>query len=92
MDSSEQTSDFLFAMVNWLPTEILAKQAAKFPTTRLNALSRWHIVPSDHSPILDPVAPVNIDYFPAEYCLDRGFHLLIPSRDDCDPNMVVHTS
>ena len=33
---------------------------------------------------------MNINYLPAEYCLDRGFHFLIPSRNDWDPNTVVH--
>ena len=49
-------------------------------------------MPSDHSTILefDPVAPVNIDYLPAEYCLDSGFQFLIPSRDDWGPNTVAH--
>ena len=51
-------------MLNWLPTVLLAKQAAKFAATRLNALSRWHIVPSGHFCILvdDPVAPLDIEY------------------------------
>ena len=48
----------LFAMLNWLPTEIFAKQMAKSTATRLNALSRWHIVTYGHSSFLeiDPVA------------------------------------
>ena len=51
-------------MLNWLPTVLLAKQTAKFATTRLNALSRWHIVPSARSTILkiDPVTLANIEY------------------------------
>ena len=86
------TQALYYAMLNWLPTALLAKQVAKFVATRFNALSRQSIVPSDHSTILefDPVAPVNIDYLPAEYCLDRGFHFLIPSRDDWGPNTVAH--
>ena len=82
----------LYAMLNWHPTEILAKQVAKFSATRLNALSCWHIVTFGHSTILEvePVAPVIIDYLPAEYCVDRGFHFLIPTRDDWDPNTVFH--
>ena len=34
----------------------------------------------------DPVAPMNINYHPAEYCISWGFHYLIPSRDDWNPN------
>ena len=66
----------LFTMLNWLSTMLLAKQAAKFVPTRLNALSRWHIVPSVHYTILevDTVSPVNIEYFTAEYC-STGFPL-----------------
>ena len=62
-----------------------------FAATRLNALSRWHIVPSGHSNILKvaSVALENIDYLPVEYCLDRGFHFMIVSGDYCDPNKVV---
>ena len=53
------------------------KQAAMLATTRLNGLSCWNILPSGHSTIfeLEPVAPMNINYLPAEYCLDRGFPL-----------------
>ena len=72
---------------------LLPKQMAKFATSRLKALSHWHIIPSGHSTILeiDAVASVNIDYLPTQYCLDRGFHFLIPSEDNCDPNTVVHS-
>ena len=35
-------------MLNQLPTVLLAKQAAEFAAIRFNALSQWHIVPSDH--------------------------------------------
>ena len=63
----------LFAMLNWLPTVRRAKQTAKFAAIRLNVLPRWRIVPSGHSTFLE-VAPVNIDYLPADFCLDRGFH------------------
>ena len=52
----------LYAMLNWLSTVLLAKQTAKFVATRRNTLSRWHIVPSGHSTILE-VDPVNFDYF-----------------------------
>ena len=30
------------------------------------------------------MTPVDIDYFSAEYCLDRDFHLLIPNRELLD--------
>ena len=55
-------------------------------------LTCLHFVPSGHSTILevDSVATVKIHYLPAEYSLDRGFHFLIPSRDDWDPNTFVH--
>ena len=81
----------LFAMLNWLPTVLLAYQADKFSVVRLNDLSRWHIVVSGHSTILEvnPVALVIIDYLSAEYCLYRGFHFLIPCRDDWNPNTIV---
>ena len=36
------------------------------------------------------MTPVNIDYFPAKYCLDRGFQFLIPGRNNWEPNTVVH--
>ena len=51
----------LFAMLNWIPTT--------FAAARLNATSRWHIVPSGHSTIfmVDPVTPVNIDYLIRKY-------------------------
>ena len=60
---------------------LLVKHPAKFVAIRLNVLSSWHIVPSGHSTILeiDPVVLVNIDYLPAEYCLDL---ILILSRDE----------
>ena len=58
-------------MLILLSTVLLIKQAAKFAKTRLNALSRWHIISSGHYTILeiDVETPVNIDYLPAEYCL-----------------------
>ena len=40
--------------------------------------------------VCDPVIPLNIDYLPVEYYFDNGFHYLISSRDDCDPNMIIH--
>ena len=64
---------------------VLAKQLARFAAIRLNALSRWQIVPSGQSTILE-VDAVNIDYLPAEYCLNRDFHYLIPNRNDWDSN------
>ena len=66
-------------------------QAAKLAAIRFNVLSRWHIVPSGHSTILevDPVASVNIDYLTADYCFDRGFHFLILSRDDWNPDTFI---
>ena len=70
---------------------LLAKQAATFASTSLNALSRWHIVSSGHSIILgvDPVTPVNIDYLPAEYCLAKDLPSLILNRDNWNPNTVI---
>ena len=77
-------------MLNWLPTGLHAKRESKVAAIRLNALSRWHTVPSGHSTILvDPVAPVNIDYLPAEYYFDRGFHFLIPGRDDWNYDTII---
>ena len=78
----------MFAMLYWLPTALLAKQAAKFAATRLNALSRWHIVPFGYYTILEvnAVIPVNIDYLLADYCFDSDFHSLIPNRNDWNPN------
>ena len=35
------------------------------------------------------MAPVNLDYLPAEYSFDRGFHFLIPSRDKWNPDSIV---
>ena len=35
------------------------------------------------------MAPVNIDYLLAEYCFDRGFHFLIPARDDWNYDTIV---
>ena len=72
----------LSTMLNWLSTVIFAKQVAKVVAIRLNALSRWHTVPSSHSIILwvDPVAPVHIGYLPAEYSFNSGFHFLIPGE------------
>ena len=32
---------------------------------------------------------MNIDYLPAEYCLDRCFHFLIPRRDDWNPDAIL---
>ena len=71
-------------MLNWIPTELFAKQVAKFTATRLSALSHWLIVPCGHSSILDidPVASLDIDYLSVEYCFDGDFNLLIPSRSD----------
>ena len=68
-------------MLNWLPTELLAKQVAKFTATRLNALSSWRLITSGCCSILgiDPVAPLDSDYLPEEYCFERAFKLLIPS-------------
>ena len=59
----------LVAMVNWFPNELFAKQVAKFPATRLNALSRWCIVPYGYSSILniDPVAPLDINCLHMKY-------------------------
>ena len=36
----------LVAMINWLPTVLLAKWTAMF------ALSRWRVIPSVHHPFL----------------------------------------
>ena len=36
------------------------------------------------------MAPLNID-LPVEYYFDRGFHFLIPSREDWDPGMIIPT-
>ena len=55
-------------MLNWLPTELHFKQVVKYITTRLNALSRWRIVPYDNSGYLD------INYLPVEYCFNKGFN------------------
>ena len=44
-------------MLNWLPTELLAKQVAKFTRTRLSALSRWCIIPYGNQSILE-IGPV----------------------------------
>ena len=59
-------------------------QSAKFAAIILNGLSRGHIIASGHFTILKvaPVAPVNIDYLPAEY-------RLIPSGNDWDPDSLV---
>ena len=78
-------------MLNWLPTGLLAKRTAKVAAIRLNALFRWHTVPSGDSTILSfaPVALENIDYLPAEYFFDRGFHSLILGRDDWNYDMIV---
>ena len=53
-------------MLNWLPTELIAKQVTKFSATKLNDLSRWRIVRYGHFSILDfdAVAPLDIDYLP----------------------------
>ena len=32
---------------------------------------------------------LDIDYLPVEYCFNRGFHFLIPSKDDWDHGMIV---
>ena len=70
---------------------LLAKQAAKMAAIRLIALSIWHIMRSGHSTILvvDSVAAMKNNYLPAEYYLDRGFHYLIPNRDDWNPDTIV---
>ena len=72
----------LFVMLNWLHTELIAKQVAKFTATKFNALSCWLIVALDHSSRLeiDPVAHLGIDYLTVEYCL--GFNFEIPNRSD----------
>ena len=77
-------------MFSWHPTIFLAKQAAKIAAIRINALPFWHTVPSGHSTIMgvDPVAPVNMDFPPTEYCFDRGFHFLILARDDWYYDMI----
>ena len=69
-------------MLNWRRFVLLARD--KFAAIRLKALSRLHIVPSEHSTILEVnrVAPLHIDYLPAEYYLDRGFHFLTPRRSN----------
>ena len=78
-------------MLNWLPTELLAKRVAKFAAKRLSALSRWRNVPYGHSSILeiDPVAPLDFDYLSVEYCFDRGFNFLIPSKSNCSYDATV---
>ena len=55
----------LFAVINWLSTELLAEQVTKFTVPRLSALSHWRIVLYGHSSILEigPVAPLGIDYW-----------------------------
>ena len=40
-------------MLNWLPSEFLAKQVAKFAATTPNALSPWHIGSSGHCTSLE---------------------------------------
>ena len=90
VDCFEQTTDFLmralFVILNWLHIVFFAKQMARFAAT----LSRWHIVTSGHSTILEvnPVTPVNIYYLPVEYCLDRDFSSL-PNRYDWNSNTVI---
>ena len=81
----------LFPMLNWLPTGLLAKRAAKVAAIKRNALSHWQTVLSGHSTILglDPVAPVNIDYFPAACSFGRGFHFLITGRDGWNYDTIV---
>ena len=75
-------------MLNWLPTVLPAKQVDKFTATRLSAVSPWRIVPYGHSSILeiDPVAPLDIDYLPVEYCFD-SFRIL--GRSDCAHDTTV---
>ena len=75
----------------WLPTVVLAKQAAKFTANKLNAPSLLHIVSSGHSTILEvyPLAPVNIDYLTVEYCLDMGFHFLIPKLNGSSSTVLL---
>ena len=60
-------------MLNWLSIVLLLKQTAKFAVTILSTLSCWYIVTSAHSALteFDVVAPLNIDYLLAEYCLDE---------------------
>ena len=35
------------------------------------------------------MTPVNTDYLPAEYCLGRDIHSLIPHRNDCNFNKII---
>ena len=74
----------LYIMFHKIILCLLIEQAAKFAAIRLNVLSRWNIAPSGYPYILkvDPVAPVNTDYIPAEYCLDRHSQFLIACRDE----------
>ena len=36
-----------------------------------------------------PVVPLNIDYLPVENYFDRGFHLMISSRDNWNPDIII---
>ena len=56
-----------------------------------NALSRWHIIPSSLSSILEVnnAALLDIKYPSVEYYFDRGRHFLLPSRDDCEPDRII---
>lgn len=38
--------------------------------------------------VVDPVAPLDIDYLPTEYYFDSAFDFLIPSRDVWDADMI----
>ena len=62
-----------------------------FTATRFNVLPRLRIVPYCHSFILeiDPVAPLDIDYFPVEYCFDRGFNFLSSNRSEWTRDMTI---
>ena len=48
-------------------------------------------VSSGYSTILkvDPLALVDVDYLLAEYCSDRCFHFLMPSRDDWNSDTII---
>ena len=86
----------LFAMINWLPTVLLVKRAAKFAATRLNDLSRLHIISYGYSftSKVSRMATLNIDYPPkvipiyTEYYFDRSFNFLIPSSANWFPDII----
>ena len=63
----------LFAMLNWIHTELLAEHMVKF-----TALSHWHIAPPGCSSILE----IDIDYPSVESCFNRGPDFLIASGSD----------